>query len=311
MVIGMNKAIVVGGAGFVGSAVVRELLSRGVEVTVVDRPSSGFENINNSRLSGLDVLTAHCDINNISALKELLPNKNYDVWYQFAWEGLFNEPLLDYDVQINNIKYVMDAVVVAKELGCSKFIGAGSISQYELRTLEGQVNEHDKHRVYKTAKLACEYMGRSVASGENIAFFWPIITNIFGEGETSPRLINSMIRKLLAGGRQSLSEGNQIYDFIHVSDAARAFSDIGERGVENRTYVIGSGGAKPLKEFLLELRDIVNPDAELGFGEMNFNGIYLPAEDYDVTPLSNDTGFKPKLTFADGIKRTKDWIAGQ
>ena len=305
----MKKAIVAGGAGFVGSAVVRELLLRGFDVTVVVRP--GFDGSKNQRLNGLNVHIVECNINDIFLLLELLPDRGYDTWYQFAWDGLFNEPLLDYSIQVNNVKCTMDAIVTAKELGCERFIGAGSISQYELRTLEGQINIHDKHRVYKTAKLACEYMGCSVASREGIKFFWPIITNIFGEGEESPRLINTMIKNLLAGKRQLLSEGNQIYDFIHISDAARAFADIGERGAEYRTYVIGSGAAKPLREFLVELRDIVSPESDLGFGEMPFNGIYLPQEDYDIAPLSKDTGFSPQLTFAEGIQRTKDWIDGR
>jgi nucleoside-diphosphate-sugar epimerase len=306
---GMMKAIVIGGAGFVGSNVVRELLTRGIGVTVVTRP--GFDGKKNKRLNDLDVDIVECDITNIFNLLELLPGKTYDLWYQFAWDGLFNEPLLDYTVQINNIKWLMDAIVTAGKLGCERFIGAGSISQYELRVKGGQTNAHDKHRIYKAAKLACEHMGRSVASQEGVKFFWPIITNIYGEGEESPRLINSMIKNLLSGKRQPLSEGNQYYDFIHISDAARAFADIGERGIEHRVYVIGSGQAKPLKEFLLELRDVVNPEAQLGFGEMSFNGIYLPAEDYDIRSLTADTGFVPQLSFAEGIQRTKDWISSR
>jgi nucleoside-diphosphate-sugar epimerase len=302
----MKKAIITGGAGFVGSAVTRELLQRGVQVTVVVRP--GFDASKNQRLNNLDVQIIECELAEIGKLAATITDKTYDVWYQFAWDGLFNEPLLDYNIQINNIKYVMDALVTAKRLGCERFIGAGSISQYELRTIAGQTNENDKHRVYKTAKLACEYMGRSVASQQNIKFFWPIITNIYGEGEKSPRLINSMLRNLLSGKSQPLSQGEQIYDFIHISDAAAAFADIGERGREFERYVIGSGNAKPLKEFLTELRDIVAPNIELKFGEMPFNGIYLPREDYDTTPLNRDTGFAPKLTFTEGIRRTTDWI---
>ena len=302
----MNKAIIVGGAGFVGSALTKELLTRELEVTVVVRP--GFDAKKNTRLAGLDVKAAECDIADIHRLPDILAGEKFDLWYQFAWEGLFNETLLDHRIQISNIRYVMDAIETAKKLGCSKFIGAGSMTQYELRTIEGQTNAHDKHRVYKTAKLACEYMGRSVASKAGISFFWPLITNIFGEGEVSPRLINTMIRNLLSGKRQSLSEGKQIYDFIHVTDAARAFADIVEKGLDGKTYIIGSGKAKPLKEFLIELRDIVNPDAELGFGEMPFSGIYLPAEDYDISSLTNDTCFMPLLTFGEGIRRTKEWI---
>jgi len=303
----MKRVIVVGGAGFVGNAVVRELLCHGKQVTVVVRP--GFSAAkNNHRLDELDVQIVECDIKNITALKTMLAGQSFDTYYHFAWDGLFNESLIDYTTQIMNVKWAMDAIVTAAELGCDRFIGSGSIAQYELNTLAGQINQHDKHKVYKTAKLACEYMGRSVAMDHGVKFFWPIITNIYGEGESSPRLINSMIRNLLAGKRQSLSEGNQIYDFIHISDAACAFYLIGEKGKEFQTYIIGSGGARPLKEFLSILRDIVNPGIELGFGEFSFNGIYLPKEIYDITSLQTDTGFRTNISFEEGIRRTTAWI---
>ena len=301
----MKKAIVVGGAGFVGSAVTKELIARGVDVTVVVRP--GFEVTGNRRLADMPVTLVECRLQEIASLPEKL-DKGFDVWYQFAWDGLFHGQLLDYTVQIGNIQYMMDAICAAKKVGCSRFIGAGSISQYELHTLEGQISKEDKHRIYKTAKLACEYMGRSVASQQGIQFFWPIITNIYGEGEKSPRLINSLIADLLHGARKALSEGYQIYDFIHVSDAARAFVVIGMHGLENRHYVIASGTAKPLRDFLIELRDIVNPDAHLGFGEFSFNGIDLPKAEYDITQLTEDTGFRPLVSFAEGIRRTTNWI---
>lgn len=301
----MKNAIVVGGAGFVGSAVTKELIERGMDVTVVVRP--GFSSVGNTRLQGLPVTLAECRLQDIASLPGKLDPK-YDICYQFAWDGLFGEQLLDYTVQIGNIQYTMDAICAAKKLGCGRFVGAGSIAQYELSAPDGQTNPFDKHLIYKAAKLACEHMGRGVASQQGIAFFWPIITNIYGEGENSPRLINTLIRELLQGRRKALSEGNQMYDFIHVSDAARAFADIGLNGIENRRYVIASGEAKPLREFLTELRDIVNPEAQLGFGEFPFNGVYLPKEAYDMTPLMEDTGFRPLVPFAEGVRRTAGWI---
>jgi nucleoside-diphosphate-sugar epimerase len=303
----MKKVIIVGGAGFVGSAVTREMLQNDVEATVVVRP--GFiRNRTDSRLNGLDIRLVECDITNITELPNKIDKRGFDAYYQFAWEGLFNEPLLDYTTQIMNIKWVMDAIVTASELECKKFIGAGSISQYELSIDQGKTNKNDKHKVYKTAKLACEYMGRSVAFDHGIEFFWPIITNIYGEGEYSPRLINTLIRKLLAGEHPSLSDGNQIYDFIHISDAARAFYLIGEKGKEFQSYVLASGNARPLKEFLCILRDIVNPNGELGFGEFPFNGIYLPREAYSIAALTRDTGFEAKISFEEGVRRVSEWI---
>lgn len=303
----MKSAIVVGGAGFVGSAVVRELIARGVETWAVVRPGFTARG-NNRRLEGLKVHILECDLRNIGSIAGALDGRPPEVWYQFAWDGLSGEALLDYAAQIMNIRYTMDAVAAAARAGCGRFIGAGSISQFELQAAEGRVGPGDKHQIYKAAKQACESMGSSVAERYGIEFLWPIITNIFGPGENSPRLVNTMIRNLLRGKRQPLSDGNQIYDFIYLTDAARAFALIGENGKPGRRYVVASGGARPLREFLCELRDVVAPDAELGFGEMPFNGFYLPKEDYDTGLLRLDTGFAPEVTFAQGVRKTADWI---
>ena len=303
----MERAIVCGGAGFVGSALVRELVRQGVETWVIVR--QGFAD-RNRRLEGLPVHLVFCDLDQIARVPELV-DRPIDVWYQLAWDGLFNEPLLDYRRQIANIQFVMDAIVAARRIGCRKFVGSGSISQYELTVPEGRHAVGDTHTIYKTAKLACEYMGEGVAQQQGIDFIWPIFTNIFGAGETSNRLINSMIRNLLAGKRQSLSEGNQIYDFIYITDAARALYLIGEKGKPGGHYVLAGGDAKPLKEFLKTLRDIVDPGAELGFGEMAFNGIYLPAELYSIEELTRDTGFRPEVPFPEAIRLTAAWIKEQ
>lgn len=306
----MKKAIVCGGAGFVGSALVKELLSHQVEVWVIVR--EGFLAAGrNHRLDGLDVHIVECDLDKLDTVAEKIPNRDIDVWYQLAWDGLFNEPLLDYKRQVANIRFVMDAIVVAKTLGCAKLVGSGSISQYELTVPEGRAAVGDKHTIYKTAKLACEYMGEGVARQQGIGFIWPIFTNIFGVGETSNRLVNSMIRNLQAGRHQSLSEGNQIYDFIYITDAARALYLIGEKGISGHHYVLAGGDAKPLKEFLTVIRDVVDPTAELGFGEMKFNGIYLPREMYSIDELTRDTGFVPEVSFEEAIRITAEWIKEQ
>ncbi len=306
----MRRAIICGGAGFVGSAVVKELVACGTEVFVIARP--GFsKRMSESRLAGLDITILECDIREISQIRDLIAGHEIDTWYQFAWDGLFHEPLTDYATQIMNIKWAMDAVVTAAEIGCRKFIGAGSISQLELQKEFGQLSQYDKHRVYKTAKQACEYMGRSVAQEHNITFIWPLITNIYGVGEFSNRLINSMIRNLLSGKRQSLSEANQYYDFIYIADAAKAFRLMGEKGQPDRNYVIASGTAQPLRHFLTQVRDIVAPYAELGFGEFPFNGVYLPKEAYSIAALQEDTGFTPEVSFTEGIRRTAEWIAAE
>ena len=90
----MKKAIVCGGAGFVGSALVKELLSQQVEVWVIVR--EGFLAAGrNHRLDGLNVHIVECDLDKLDSITEKISDRDIDVWYQLAWDGLFNEPLLD------------------------------------------------------------------------------------------------------------------------------------------------------------------------------------------------------------------------
>ena len=76
----------------------------------------------------------------------------------------------------------------------------------------------------------------------------------------------------------------------------------------NRTYYIGSQNPKPLKEFLCEMRDVVDPNIKLGLGEIPFQGVSLTYKEFDVNAVRRDTGFVPEVTFEEGIRNTIAWI---
>ena len=99
-----------------------------------------------------------------------------------------------------------------------------------------------------------------------------------------------------------------IYDFIYIDDAAKTFVEIAKKGKTNRTYYIGSQNPRPLKEFLCEMRDVVDPSIKIGLGEILFNGVSLTYKEFDVNAVRNDTGFVPNVSFKEGIKNTIEWI---
>lgn len=307
----MKKVFITGATGFIGSAVTEDFLKNDIEVWAMVRPGF-FERKNNSRFANLmkseKLHLIENDLHAMLNLPGLVQEKGFDVFYHFAWEGMAGELLFDYKEQLGNVCYTLEAICAAAEMGCKKFVGSGSSSQLELTAEGGRECFSDKHIFFKTAKLSCEYMGEALAERKGIDFIWPILSNPYGPGETKPRLINSMIDNLMNGRHQPLSEGNQIYDFIYISDAAKAFRLLGEKGKHKGHYVLSMGNSKPLREFLIEVRNVVSPDAELGFGEMGFNGVYLPAGSLDNRDLVEDTGFIPDISFADGIRKTMEWI---
>lgn len=304
----MDRAIVFGGSGFIGHAIVKKLVEHQVDVCAVVKP--GFsDSPERFRLKSLNIPIVECDLRNVRSLPELLPWKKADVFYQLAWEGLSGDELTDYTLQLKNVEWVLNSIVVAAELGCQKFVGAGSISQDELSVPEGQMRQSDRHRIFRCAAQACEYMGASVASEcGGIDFIWPIISNVYGEGELTPRLVTTLIQKLLRGETMPLSSGMQNYDFIYLSDAGEAFYLLGKSGKPGRRYNIASGESRALKDYLMIVRDIVAPNSVLKFGENPSDVFFLEKSSFDISILREDTGFFPKISFREGVQRTVKWI---
>lgn len=301
----MKNAIVTGANGFVGSAVCKELSFQGTKVIAVIKDEN--ENIKNIRdIPELQIV--YCDLSNIRKLPSLIQDRDIDVLYHFAWVGSAGPLRGDFDVQLNNAKYSCDAVRACAELGCKRFVFASSIMEYEISKVMETENTPGINTLYSSAKIAADYMARTIAGNLNVEYIRAVISNIYGPGETSPRLINSNIRKMLNGEHCSFSSGNQMYDFIFITDAAKMFAAIGNNGKANRTYYIGTQNPRPLKEFLIEMRDCVNPEIQIGLGELPFNGISLTYDEFDVDAVKADTGFIPKVNFREGIIKTIRWI---
>ncbi len=303
----MKRVIIGGAAGFIGNAVARRLIDQGVHVVAVVKPGTS-QSAEAFRLKDLDATVIECDLKEIENLPKLINVQGYDAFYQFAWDGVDKEAFADYERQIDGIRWMIKSVEAASALRCRKFIGAGSVTQLELLYQEGRFFTEDRHKYFRAAQLASEIMGRAVAREKGIQFIWPIIINVYGEGEIAPRLVNSMIRNLLAGKHQSFSPGEQMYDFVHIQDAAKAFCLLGEKGREDSQYIIGSGTARPLKEYLAIIRDVVAPEIKLGLGELEFHGLEMTEDMLNIDSLTKDTGFKPEITFEAGIRRTLEWI---
>ena len=162
--------------------------------------------------------------------------------------------------------------------------------------------------IYGTGKLAAHLMGETVAKMTGVEFIPVIITNIYGVGEKSARMIYTAIRKLIHKEHCSFTAGYQTYDFIYITDAINAIIAVAEKGKPFNRYYIGSGEPKPLREFLLEMRDLVDPAAEIGLGDLPFKGVNVSYDQFDLKKVERDTGYVNQIPFAQGIKMTADYI---
>lgn len=299
----MKKVIVTGANGFVGGALVKELIKNDIEVVALDLEGHNDNLPNDDR-----VKFCPFDLTNAFEIKDRIQEKGIDTFYHFAWAGSAGAARADAALQLNNAKWTVDCLKLAKELGCSRFVNAGSIM--ELETIAAAFKAGNKPGlgyIYGSGKLVAHTMCKSVAADIGIDLVWAMITNAYGVGERSPRMVNTTIQKCIRGEAPQFTAGTQNYDFVYIDDVARAFRLIGQNGKPFCEYLIGSSNAKPLKEFLLEMKEAIAPDLDFIFGDIPFTGVNQPLEEFDCSKTEADTGFRAEISFGEGCKRTRDW----
>lgn len=298
----MENVIITGGNGFVGSNTVKYFLSQGCKVLSIGRSESApFE------AEGFSYL--QCDVFNTAELRNKLPFSVYDTFIHFAWAGSAGPARVDYNLQMKNALMTVECLKVAKEIGCKRFLCAGSIMEYEVEAaIHAQGSHPGMGYIYGMGKHIAHCMCKSVAADIGIELVWPMITNAYGAGELSPRFVNTTLRKIINGEPLQFTAATQNYDFVYVTDVAKAFYLIAKNGKPFCEYMIGSGTARPLKEFILEMQQALAPDAVPLFGDVPFTGTNMPLSTFDSSETEKDTGFKAEVSFAEGTRATMEWL---
>ena len=299
----MKRVIVAGAGGFLGKNLIKNLVARGYSVTALD------VKLDEELRSLVEFISV--ESKTLELVKEQL-KQVYECFYDLAWVGTSGPKRADYNIQLDNVRLTCDYVKLAVEIGCKRFIYASSINEMQAyEYLQSDNIEPSWGYIYSTGKLAAHFMAETIAFQQGIEFIPVIITNIYGVGEKSARLVYTMITKLLKGEHCSFTEGYQTYDFIYITDAINSIIEVAEKGRAFNRYYIGSGEPKSLREFLIKIRDIVSPETVLGFGEIPFNGISVNYNQFDMKQIEKDTGYKNQIAFEEGIRMTADYIRSE
>ena len=126
----MQRVVITGATGSIGVALIEQLLEHDIQVVaVVRKDSMRKKNIP----AHVNVKIVELNLDRIKELPEIL--KQYgigtcDVFYHFGWDGTFGNSRNNVQGQLKNIRYTLDAAEVAAQIGCKKFIGAGSQAEY-------------------------------------------------------------------------------------------------------------------------------------------------------------------------------------
>lgn len=302
----MKNVIITGVGGFLGGALARRLLREGYHVYGISSSEKAKEFYKHPNFKRIKAA-----FNDYEKLCQLLPDVKYDIFYHFAWNGVFGDHFRSYSLQLDNAKFACTAVEQAKQLGCKKFVFSGTYNEFELLNFIGNEKFQPRYTcIYATAKLASELMCRTLAYQMGIEYNAGLVCMVYGEENYSPMLANVVLKQLINGEEPQLIEGNNYYDLIYVEDVARAFQAIGERGVNQKSYYVGHRNLKLFKDLFCEVRDIVNPNINLQFGKY-IDTSNLDYTKIDLDSLYCDTGFECRADLKESITKTVQWLQRQ
>lgn len=303
----MKRAIVTGATGAIGTALVQDLISNGIEVLVFCREGSK----RNTQIPEHELVTKKfCALSELANIQNDT-GKDYDVFYHFAWGGTTGAARNDMYLQNENVRFALDAVSAAKRFGCHTFVGAGSQAEYG--RVEGVLKPDTPvfpEMGYGIAKLCAGQMTREYAHQLGLKHIWTRILSVYGPNDGAQSMVMSTINKLKKGEVPQFTKGEQMWDYLYSGDAAEAFRLIGEKGVDGRVYVLGSGHAQPLAEYIRMIRDIVAPEGQIELGAIPYAEKQVMHLEADISQLRADLGWTPEISFEEGIKSMMKSIGG-
>ena len=293
----MKSAIVNGSLGTIGLALINQLLKRGVRVYAIALPGD-------PRIERIpeDAAVIPCDMREIGKLTEMIDGP-VDAFFQLAWAGTIGPGRDDMLLQTGNIRCAIEAAQTAKRLGCEVFVGVGS--QAEHGRVEGRVTASAPcfpTNGYGMAKLCAGQMTRAVCRQLGVRHVWARVLSVYGVNDGPLSVISIILDKLFRGEAPALTAGEQMWDYIYAEDAGDALCCMAEAGRDGAIYPVGSGTARPLREYFEMLRDAVDPRLPLGLGEIPYPPNQVMRLEADISQLTRDTGFTPATPFEAGIR---------
>ncbi len=293
--------IVTGATGFVGKSFVSELLNKGEKVTALIRNRSKIP----EEWKGI-VRIIETDLQNLNEVR--LEKQADSCFVHMAWEGTSGQDRADEKKQWENIKGIQSAIALAADLGCKRFVYTGSIMEYEaMKALTYDGFEPGSGMIYSTAKLAGDFLARIWCQKYHLEYVCVIISNIYGPGEKSERFLNTLIRKMIKDESIDLTQGDQLYDFIYITDAVQGIYQAAQKGENCNSYYLGNVTPQRLKDYILQTKKILGSKSILNFGSIAYGGIPLTWEEFDTTKLQA-MGFTPEVSFEQGVLACRQQI---
>lgn len=283
------RFIILGGTGYLGSRVIKELINRGEhQILCLKRESSSLENLE-------DILD-YVEFCNTDALREFLKKQEepYECFLNMSCRYP-RHAATDMDIYQANLVAPLEAFLACVDYGVRRFILVGT----------GLSDEFNTYTVSKR-KLAelCKWHGEGCCEkGIPLQICNVELENFYGEGEPLDRFIPGTIDRLKRNERILLTEGDQKRDFIYVGDVVRNLVELAARTnlPEYLDLPLGTGEGVAVRELIEYLKVLTGSCSKLCFGA-------IPKRLHEQDSVADckkmrELGLTVEFSWKDGLKK--------
>lgn len=305
----MKKLLVTGGAGFIGSEFVRQAIGS-YEVVVLDALTYAGDM---QRLSAVrdHISFYQLDITDRPRVFEVFKQEKPDVVVHWAAESHVDRSILDATPFVDtNIKGTQNLLDASKEVGLSLFVNISTDEVYGELGTDGQFTEStclNPSSPYSASKAAQDMLARTYFRTYRL----PVITlrpsNNYGPWQYPEKFLPVIIVKALKNEKIPVyGKGENIREWLHVSDCVRAVLEVLSKGEVGGIYNIGGGNERTNLEVVKTvLRHMNKPESLIEFVPDR------PGHDFryslDCSKIKGEIGWSPLIDFESGIKDTINW----
>lgn len=292
------RIIVTGANGFIGSSLIKKMITNGVSVVALD---ISFENSRLPQSSLVETIEVKLDC--VEEMLVKIPVGEYDAFYHFAWQGVNGADKADPIVQLKNCQMMINCATVAKALNCKKLLCAGTIAEQAVNSLS-RLEKTSGGMMYGVAKHCTHLMLENYCKNIDQKFIWMQFSNIYGPSNKTGNLVSYTIGELMKGNDATFGPALQPYDFIYVEDLIEAVYRLGANETTENCYFIGSGEPRVLKDYLLEIGRTFGHEEKIKIGVRPDDGIVYSWEMFETSKLKYAVGEYVTKSFTEGIKYT-------
>ena len=302
------KICVTGGAGFIGSEMVRQLLEQGHEVTVIDSLTYAG-NLNSLEAVRNQINFLRLDIRDAQKLTLAFLEGNFDSVVNFAAETHVDNSINSPEIFLEtNILGTFNLLELARKYEF-KFLQVSTDEVYgSIR--EGEFVESDKldpSSPYSASKASAELLMQAYIKTYSINALGVRCSNNYGHYQHYEKLIPAFISRIINGDKVPVyGDGSNVREWIHVSDSVSGILKVLESGQAGEVYNISSGDFRSN----LEVTRMIIEHFGYGDGAIEFVKDRL-GHDFryaiSSSKIRKELGWEPKVDFINGLSHTIQW----